>query len=96
MNAVQLLSIESLPLVTPTHPARDDGIMDVARCAALHNFLALHGWIGLGNSLDDLIRESFFDRYGDEAGKSLLIPKMDVLYSKQLSFSHSLTHTFGT
>lgn len=54
--------------MTDTAPARDDGSLDVSRCAALHNFLVRYGWAGMGHSLSDVPRQNFFEKYNDDAG----------------------------
>lgn len=63
-------SFEALPLVTASHPARNDGTLDVARCAALHNFLVRYGWTGMGGRMEELPSATFFKKYGTEAGES--------------------------
>lgn len=56
-------------LVTASNPARSDGSLDHARCAALHNYLLRHGWLAGGRAEEDLENHhgSFFSQHGDEA-----------------------------
>lgn len=68
MDEDSLPALEQIPLVTDTLPARDDGTLDVSRCAALHNFLVRYGWAGMGHSLSNAPRQNFFDKYDDDAG----------------------------
>lgn len=61
---------EALPLVTVSHPARNGRTLDVARRAALHNFLVRYGWVGMGRRIEELPSDTFFEKYGTEAGES--------------------------
>ncbi|KAK5113993.1 hypothetical protein LTR62_003116 [Meristemomyces frigidus] len=45
-------------LVTPVNPPRDLDGMDYERCAALHNAIYEHGWIGSGRTAADFLAES--------------------------------------
>ena len=67
MSLSSKLSDISRHLVTPDNPARETGTLDYQRCALLHNFLVEYSWLADGQSLADLERRSFFERYGDEA-----------------------------
>lgn len=57
--------VDSL-LVTDTNPARDDGTIDFARCAALHNYIVQHGWLADNRSLDDLPRTTHWEANQEE------------------------------
>lgn len=70
MHEESLPAFENIPLVTDTAPARDDGVLDVTRCAALHNFLVRYGWAGMDHSLSDVPRQNFFEKHEDDAGRS--------------------------
>lgn len=63
-----LPALEDLPLVTEAAPARDDGTLDVSRCAALHNFLVRYGWAVMGHRLRDVPRQNLFEKHGDDGG----------------------------
>lgn len=63
-----LPALADLPLVTEAAPARDDGTLDVSRCAALHNFLVRYGWAGMGHRLRDVPRLTFFEKHEDDEG----------------------------
>lgn len=39
---------------------------DVARCAALHNYIVQYGWLVGSRSLDDLPRTTYRDSYREE------------------------------
>lgn len=68
MDEGLLPAFEHIPLVTDAAPARNDGTLDVSRCAALHNFLVRYGWAGMGHSLSDVPRQNFFEKHHDDAG----------------------------
>lgn len=58
--------VDSL-LVTETNPARGDGTMDFARCAALHNYIVQYGWLADGNrTLEDLPRTTHWEAHHEE------------------------------
>lgn len=64
----QLLDIEDA-LVSEQHPARTDGPLDYERCARLHNYLVVYGWMACQQDLDELLnRPSFFERDRDGSG----------------------------
>lgn len=54
-------------LVTSENPPRQTDGLDYERCAALHNYIVECGWIGSGQSPDEMPRRTWFDIYGDEA-----------------------------
>lgn len=65
-------------LVTKSHPARNDGsTMDVARCAALHNYIVQHGWLASGRSLDDLPRQSYFEQHSGAIAEAVFGNQVD-------------------
>lgn len=65
---VRVPNFEDLPLVSAISPARNDGTLDVERCATLHNFLVRYGWTGAGHYLADISRANFFDKHENDAG----------------------------
>lgn len=71
----ELLDIEDA-LVTEQRPARSDGPLDYERCARLHNYLAVYGWMAVAGEheqgLDELLgRPSFLERQADGDGMPL-------------------------
>ncbi|ROV98380.1 hypothetical protein VMCG_07194 [Cytospora schulzeri] len=61
--------VDSL-LVTETNPARSDGTMDYARCAALHNYIVQYGWLADDRSLTDLPRTTYWEANSEESEAS--------------------------
>lgn len=55
--------------VSAANPARNDGVFDFRRCAALHNEILTAGWLGSGRSLSELHRtwKSHFEHHGELA-----------------------------
>jgi len=54
-------------LVTPLHPPSNLASLDYTRCAVLHNYIVQEGWVGSGRPLNELPRESWFEKYGNAA-----------------------------
>lgn len=61
------VSIMSPWLVTPSHPPSNQAGLDYTRCAVLHNYIVQEGWVGSGRPLDELPRETWFEKHGDAA-----------------------------
>ncbi|KAH0376888.1 hypothetical protein KCU92_g9559, partial [Aureobasidium melanogenum] len=53
-------------LVSPDHPARDEGDLDYERCAALHNAIVKYAWTASGRSLEDLPLITCWEADADE------------------------------
>lgn len=70
-GSTQVPDFGDLPLVTVAAPARNDGTLDVARCAALHDYLVRYGWEGMGHDLDTISSETVFEKHGEDAGESV-------------------------
>lgn len=93
--------VDSL-LVTETNPARGDGTMDFARCAALHNYIVQCGWIADDRSLDDLPRTTYWEANHEEfeADRSRLDPSLQeffklALTNQDISFHFWVHSLFG-
>lgn len=82
-------------LVTPSHPPSSLASLDYTRCAVLHNYIIQEGWVGSGRPLDELPRESWFEKHGDDAEQirnrldpslASFLEKAYVIDSTQVSF----------
>lgn len=75
-------------LVTEVNPARDDGTLDYARCAALHNYIVQYGWAAEGRSLEDLPRQSYWEQWREEAESVELEDRLDPALQAFLQLAH--------
>lgn len=75
--------------VTKANPARDDDELDIERCAALHNTLAMYGWICSGKKIADMEKKSWWAKNGSTAVKEMLNPALAKFLAKSFALNSS-------
>lgn len=69
--------------VTPSRPPRDTKELDYDRCAALHNTIAIYGWLRSGRKVADMDRKTWWQKHGNATLEVLLRPSL-VKYLKKI------------
>ncbi|KAH0032614.1 hypothetical protein KCU78_g2606, partial [Aureobasidium melanogenum] len=89
-------------LVSPDHPARDEGDLDYERCAALHNAILKYAWTASGRSLEDLPLITCWEADADEWELDLdrlhpsMVEFLKRAYSTELPETESLHNGTST